>query len=454
MEVIVLAAGQGKRMRSVLPKVLQPLAAKPMLGHVLDTARTLKARRIVVVYGHGGEVVREALDAPDLAWARQDPPQGTGHAVQQAMPLVEDGDIALILYGDVPLIGVPTLQRLMAAAGERQMALLTVHMDDPTGYGRILRDAAGQVTRIVEEKDATPDERRVTEVNTGILAAPVERLRHWLANLKNDNAQGEYYLTDIIAMAVAEGMPVVTTQPDAFEETLGVNNKTQLAELERIHQRNIARRLTDAGVTVIDPARLDVRGELVCGRDVEIDINCVFEGRVELGDGVRIGPNCVIRNATLGAGTRVAAFSQIEDTVMGEACVIGPYARTRPGTVLGTDVHLGNFVEVKNSNISDHSKANHLAYVGDADIGKRVNVGAGTITCNYDGANKFRTIIEDDVFIGSDTQLVAPVRVGRGATLGAGTTLSKDAPPEQLTVSRAKQVSVEGWKRPVKAKKA
>ena len=454
MEVIVLAAGQGKRMRSVLPKVLQPLAAKPMLGHVLDTARALEARRIVVVYGHGGEVVREALDAPDLAWARQDPPQGTGHAVQQAMPLVEDGDTALILYGDVPLIGVPTLQRLMAAAGERQMALLTVHMDDPTGYGRILRDAAGQVTRIVEEKDATPDERRVTEVNTGILAAPVERLRHWLANLKNDNAQGEYYLTDIIAMAVAEGIQVITTQPDAFEETLGVNNKTQLAELERIHQRNIARGLTDAGVTVIDPARLDVRGQLICGRDVEIDINCVFEGRVELGDGVRIGPNCVIRNATLGAGTKVAAFSQIEDTVMGEACVIGPYARTRPGTVLGADVHLGNFVEVKNSNIADHSKANHLAYVGDADIGQRVNVGAGTITCNYDGANKFRTIIEDDVFIGSDTQLVAPVRVGRGATLGAGTTLSKDAPAEQLTVSRAKQVSVEGWTRPVKAKKA
>jgi bifunctional UDP-N-acetylglucosamine pyrophosphorylase/glucosamine-1-phosphate N-acetyltransferase len=441
-------------MRSVLPKVLQPLAAKPMLGHVLDTARALEARRIVVVYGHGGEVVREALDAPDLAWARQDPPQGTGHAVQQAMPLVEDGDTALILYGDVPLIGVPTLQRLMAAAGDRQMALLTVHMADPTGYGRILRDAAGQVTRIVEEKDATPDERRVTEVNTGILAAPVERLRHWLANLKNDNAQGEYYLTDIIAMAVAEGIQVITTQPDAFEETLGVNNKTQLAELERIHQRNIARGLTDAGVTVIDPARLDVRGQLICGRDVEIDINCVFEGRVELGDGVRIGPNCVIRNATLGAGTKVAAFSQIEDTVMGEACVIGPYARTRPGTVLGADVHLGNFVEVKNSNISDHSKANHLAYVGDADIGQRVNVGAGTITCNYDGANKFRTIIEDDVFIGSDTQLVAPVRVGRGATLGAGTTLSKDAPAEQLTVSRAKQVSVEGWKRPVKAKKA
>jgi bifunctional UDP-N-acetylglucosamine pyrophosphorylase/glucosamine-1-phosphate N-acetyltransferase len=453
MEVIVLAAGQGKRMRSVLPKVLQPLAAKPMLAHVLDTARILEARRIVVVYGHGGEVVREALDAPDLAWARQDPPQGTGHAVQQAMPLVDDGDTALILYGDVPLIGVPTLQRLMAAASDTTLALLTVSMDNPTGYGRILRDGAGKVTRIVEEKDATADERRVQEVNTGILAAPVARLRQWLGNLNNDNAQGEYYLTDIIAMAVADGLEVVTTQPDAFEETLGVNNKTQLAELERIHQRNIARRLTDAGVTVIDPARLDVRGSLECGRDVEIDINCIFEGTVVLGDGVRIGANCIVRNATLGAGTRVAAFSQIEDTTMGEACIIGPYARTRPGTVLGNDVHLGNFVEVKNSIIADHSKANHLAYVGDADIGQRVNVGAGTITCNYDGANKFRTIIEDDVFIGSDTQLVAPVRVGKGATLGAGTTLTKDAPAEQLTVSRAKQMSLAGWQRPVKVKK-
>ncbi len=453
MEVIVLAAGQGKRMRSVLPKVLQPLAAKPMLAHVLDTARSLEARRIVVVYGHGGEVVRDALDAPDLAWARQDPPQGTGHAVQQAMPLVDDGDIALILYGDVPLIGVPTLQRLMAAASDKSLALLTVSMVDPTGYGRILRDGAGKVTRIVEEKDATPDERQVQEVNTGILAAPVTRLRQWLGNLNNDNAQGEYYLTDIIAMAVADGLDVVTTQPDAFEETLGVNNKTQLAELERIHQKNIARRLTDAGVTVIDPARIDVRGSLECGRDVEIDINCVFEGTVVLGDGVRIGANCIVRNATLGAGTRVAPFSQIEDTTMGEACIIGPYARTRPGTVLGNDVHLGNFVEVKNSTIADHSKANHLAYVGDADIGQRVNVGAGTITCNYDGANKFRTIIEDDVFIGSDTQLVAPVRVGKGATLGAGTTLTKDAPAEQLTVSRARQISLAGWQRPVKVKK-
>ncbi len=454
MDVIILAAGQGKRMRSVLPKVLQPLAGKPMLAHVIDTARSLEAGRIVVVYGHGGEVVRDALNAPDLAWARQDPPQGTGHAVQQAMPLVEDGGIALVLYGDVPLIGAATLRRLLAAASEQSLALLTVGMDKPTGYGRILRDEAGRVQRIVEEKDATPAERLVQEVNTGILAAPVARLRQWLSQLRNDNAQGEYYLTDIIAMAVADGLEVITAQPDAFEETLGVNNKTQLAELERIHQKNIARRLTDEGVTLIDPARIDVRGELVCGRDVEIDVNCVFEGRVELGDGVRIGANCVVVNARIAAGTKIKPFSHIEDTVMGEACIIGPYARTRPGTVLGQDVHLGNFVEVKNSVIADHSKANHLAYVGDADIGQRVNVGAGTITCNYDGVNKFRTVIEDDVFIGSDTQLVAPVRVGQGATLGAGTTLTKDAPAGQLTVSRARQVSVPGWQRPEKIKKS
>ena len=454
MDVIILAAGQGKRMRSVLPKVLQPLAGKPMLAHVIDTARSLEAGRIVVVYGHGGEVVRDALNAPDLAWARQDPPQGTGHAVQQAMPLVEDGGIALVLYGDVPLIGAATLRRLLAAASEQSLALLTVGMDKPTGYGRILRDEAGRVQRIVEEKDATPAERLVQEVNTGILAAPVARLRQWLSQLRNDNAQGEYYLTDIIAMAVADGLEVITTQPDAFEETLGVNNKTQLAELERIHQKNIARRLTDEGVTLIDPACIDVRGELICGRDVEIDVNCVFEGRVELGDGVRIGANCVVVNARIAAGTKIKPFSHIEDTVMGEACIIGPYARTRPGTVLGQDVHLGNFVEVKNSVIADHSKANHLAYVGDADIGQRVNVGAGTITCNYDGVNKFRTVIEDDVFIGSDTQLVAPVRVGQGATLGAGTTLTKDAPAGQLTVSRARQVSVPGWQRPEKIKKS
>ena len=441
MEVVVLAAGQGKRMRSVLPKVLQPIAGKPMLAHVLDTVRAVEVRKICVVYGHGGELVRERLDAPDLAWARQEPQLGTGHAVMQALPHLNDAEMALVLYGDVPLIGVRTLRRLEQAAGRERVALLTVNLDEPTGYGRIIRDEAGRVRRIVEEKDASGDERRVREVNTGVLVAPVALLRDWLGRLTNDNAQGEYYLTDIIGMAVDGGIEVVTEQPDHLAETLGVNNKAQLAELERSHQRAIAQRLMEEGATLIDPARIDVRGELVCGRDVEIDVNCVFEGRVTLADGVRIG-----------AGSRIAPFSHIEDTEMGEVCVIGPYARTRPGTVLADDVHLGNFVEVKNSRIEAHSKANHLAYVGDADVGQRVNIGAGTITCNYDGANKFRTVIEDDVFIGSDTQLVAPVTVGRGATLGAGTTLSKDAPAGQLTVSRAKQISIPGWKRPVKQK--
>ncbi|MBN8442942.1 MAG: bifunctional UDP-N-acetylglucosamine diphosphorylase/glucosamine-1-phosphate N-acetyltransferase GlmU [Thauera sp.] len=450
MEVVILAAGQGKRMRSVLPKVLQPIAGKPMLGHVLDAARALDAKRICVVYGHGGEAVREHLDAPDLAWARQEPQLGTGHAVQQALPHLVDGDMALVLYGDVPLIGVPTLRRLAEAAGTGRLALLTVEFDNPTGYGRILRDAAGRVTRIVEEKDATDDERKVREVNTGILVAPVERLRDWLGRIGNDNAQGEYYLTDIIGLAVAEGVEVVTVQPAAVAETLGVNSKPQLAELERIHQGNIARRLMDEGVTLIDPARIDVRGELVCGRDVEIDVNCVFEGRVELADGVRIGANCVVRDARIGAGTRITPFSFIDGTTMEADCLVGPYARTRPGTTLGKGVHLGNFVEIKNSTIADGSKANHLAYIGDADIGRKVNIGAGTITCNYDGVNKHRTVIEDEVFIGSDTQLVAPVRVGRGATLGAGTTLTRDAPAEQLTVSRAKQLSIAGWKKPEK----
>jgi len=450
MEVVILAAGQGKRMRSVLPKVLQPIAGKPMLAHVVDAARALSVQRICVVYGHGGEVVRERLDAPGLAWARQEPQLGTGHAVQQALPHLSDSESALVLYGDVPLIAEATLRRLAEAAGGSRLALLTVELDNPTGYGRILRDGSGRVTRIVEEKDASDAERKVREVNTGILVAPVARLRDWLGRIGNDNAQGEYYLTDIIGLAVADDVEVVTVQPGAAWETLGVNSKLQLAELERLHQNNIARRLLEDGVTLIDPARIDVRGELVCGRDVEIDVNCVFEGRVELADGVRIGANCVLRNAVVGAGSRIAPFSHVEDSTMGEGCVVGPYARTRPGTVLGKEVHVGNFVEIKNSRIEDQSKANHLAYVGDADVGQRVNIGAGTITCNYDGANKFRTVIEDDAFIGSDTQLVAPVRVGRGATLGAGTTLTKDAPPEQLTVSRAKQLSISGWKRPEK----
>jgi bifunctional UDP-N-acetylglucosamine pyrophosphorylase/glucosamine-1-phosphate N-acetyltransferase len=450
MDVVVLAAGQGKRMRSALPKVLQPLAGKPLLAHVLAAARALESRRICVVYGHGGDVVRERLDAPDIEWALQAVQLGTGHAVQQALPKLGEDGMALVLYGDVPLIGVPTLRRLQQAAAQSRLALLTVNLDDPTGYGRIIRDAGGRVQRIVEEKDADAAERAVTEVNTGILIAPVARLRDWLGRIGNDNVQGEYYLTDIIGLAVADGVEVVTEQADEVSETLGVNSKPQLAELERIYQRAGAQQLMEGGVTLIDPARIDVRGELACGRDVEIDVNCVFEGRVVLGDEVRVGAHCVLRDVEIGAGTRIAPFSHLEASTTGERCVIGPYARTRPGTVLANDVHVGNFVEIKNSRIDADSKANHLAYIGDADVGKRVNIGAGTITCNYDGANKYRTVIGDDVFIGSDSQLVAPVTVGSGATLGAGTTLTRDAPAGQLTLSRARQLSISGWNRPTK----
>jgi bifunctional UDP-N-acetylglucosamine pyrophosphorylase/glucosamine-1-phosphate N-acetyltransferase len=436
LNVVILAAGKGKRMHSDLPKVLHPLAGKPLLAHVIATARQLGAARICVVYGHGGEQVREALDAPDIVWAKQDPQLGTGHAVLQALPhLAVSSAPTLILYGDVPLTRAATLQALLDAAGDDALGLLTAHLDNPQGYGRIVR-VGGQVSRIVEEKDADDAERAIREINTGILVAPTDRLARWLPTLGNRNAQGEYYLTDIVAIAVGEGLPVVTAHPAASWETEGVNSKVQLAQLERVHQRNLAESLLEQGVTLADPDRIDIRGELVCGRDVSIDVNCVFEGRVVLGDGVRIKANCVLEDAVVGAGS-----------------IVGPFARLRPGTELGREVHIGNFVEVKNSQIADASKANHLAYVGDATIGSRVNVGAGTITCNYDGANKFRTVIEDDVFIGSDTQLVAPVTVGRGATLGAGTTLTRDAPPDQLTVSRAKQVSIPGWKRPVKQRK-
>ncbi len=451
MNVVILAAGQGKRMHSDLPKVLHPLAGKPLLGHVLDTAREIGATKICVVYGHGGEQVRAALDAPDLTWALQEPQLGTGHAVLQAMPAAVPSAPTLILYGDVPLIRTSTLRRLIEAAGRGSLALLTAHLENPKGYGRIVR-VGGAVKRIVEEKDADDAEKAIREINTGILVAPTAALARWLPMLGNRNAQGEYYLTDIVALAVAEGMSVVTAHPDAIWETEGVNSKLQLAALERVHQRTIAERLMEAGVTLADPARFDVRGELICGRDVSIDVNCVFEGRVELDDGVSIGANCVLKNCHIGSGTRIAPFCHIEDAEVGADSIIGPYARLRPGTELGSGVHIGNFVEVKNSTIADSSKANHLAYIGDATIGRRVNVGAGTITCNYDGANKHRTVIEDDVFIGSDTQLVAPVTVGRGATLGAGTTLTRDAPPDQLTVSRAKQMSIPGWKRPVKKK--
>ncbi|MBS1208075.1 MAG: UDP-N-acetylglucosamine diphosphorylase/glucosamine-phosphate N-acetyltransferase [Proteobacteria bacterium] len=453
MQITILAAGQGKRMNSRLPKVLQPIAGRAMLDHVLTASRTLGPQALCVVYGHGGEQVRAALDAPDIVWAEQAQQLGTGHAVQQAMPRLSDEGAVLVLYGDVPLIRAQTLHDLVAAAGNSRVALLTVNLANPKGYGRIVRDANARIVSIVEEKDASTEIRAIREVNTGILCAPAALLRGWLGRLENNNAQGEFYLTDVIAMAVADGIEVVGQQPLHEWEVLGVNNKAQLAELERIHQRNQADALLEAGVTLLDPARIDIRGELVCGRDVEIDVGCVFEGRVELGDGVKIGAHCVLKNVKIGADTRVAPFCHFDDAEIGVAGVLGPYARLRPGTLLAEDVHIGNFVEVKNSQIAAHSKANHLAYVGDATVGSRVNIGAGAITCNYDGANKHRTVIEDDVFIGSDTQLVAPVRVGKGATLGAGTTLTQDAPADSLTISRARQISLSGWSRPVKQKK-
>jgi bifunctional UDP-N-acetylglucosamine pyrophosphorylase/glucosamine-1-phosphate N-acetyltransferase len=452
MNVVILAAGMGKRMQSALPKVLHPLAGKPLLSHVIDTARALSPARLCIVYGHGGEAVLQSVSAPDIAFAKQEPQLGTGHAVMQALPHLKDDEPTLVLYGDVPLTVSNTLQQLLDSAGKDKLAILTVELADPAGYGRIVRQD-GNIVRIVEQKDATEAERAIREINTGILVAPTAKLKQWLAGLSNNNAQGEYYLTDIVARAVADGVAVVSAQPGAEWETLGVNSKVQLAELERIHQRNIANKLLEQGVTLADPARIDVRGALSCGRDVSIDVNSVFEGRVELEDGVSIGAHCVIKNARIAKGASIKPFCHIEDAVIGADSIIGPYARLRPGTELAEDVHIGNFVEVKNSRIAAHSKANHLAYVGDATVGSRVNIGAGTITCNYDGANKFHTVIEDDAFIGSDTQLVAPVRVGKGATLGAGTTLTKDAPEGKLTISRGKQITIDGWKRPVKIKK-
>jgi bifunctional UDP-N-acetylglucosamine pyrophosphorylase/glucosamine-1-phosphate N-acetyltransferase len=452
LEILILAAGKGTRMRSDLPKVLHKLAGKSLLGHVVDNAHALGATQTCVVYGFGGEAVPQALADDKLTFVLQAEQHGTGHAVQQALPQLSDDSVTLVLYGDVPLTHTATLQPLVAAARAGKLGLLTVTLADPTGYGRIVREH-GKVARIVEHKDATDAERAIAEVNTGILAVATRHLKQWIATLKNDNAQGEYYLTDIIARAVADGVAVDTHQPAYEWEVLGVNSKAQLAQLERIHQNEIAQALLNDGVTLLDPARLDVRGVLSCGRDVSIDVNCVFEGNVVLGDGVQVGANCVLRNVTVAAGTQIDAFTLIDDAEIGEINRLGPFSRIRPGTRLARDVHVGNFVEIKNSQIDDGSKIGHLSYIGDTTMGKQVNIGAGTITCNYDGANKHRTVIGDDVFVGSDTQLVAPVSVGTGATLGAGTTLTKDAPAGELTLSRAKQTTIAGWTRPVKLKK-
>lgn len=451
MNIVILAAGMGKRMQSDLPKVLHPLAGKPLLSHVITTARELSPSALCVVYGHGGELVPQSCGAPDLMFARQEPQLGTGHAVMQAVPHLHENAPTLVLYGDVPLTSPATLKRLIAAAGTSKLGILTVHLPDPTGYGRIVREDSA-IKRIVEQRDATDAERAITEINTGIMVVPTAQLKQWLAALSNNNAQREYYLTDIVAMAVADGVAVVSAQPDATWETLGVNSKRQLAELERIHQRTVADNLMDQGVTLLDPARIDVRGTLTCGRDVSIDVNSVFEGHVIIGDGVSISANCFIRDSEIKAGAQVRPFCHIDGATVGESSLIGPYARLRPGAMLGEEVHIGNFVEVKNSRIAAQSKANHLAYVGDSTVGARVNIGAGSITCNYDGANKHETIIEDDAFIGTNCELVAPVRIGKGATIGAGTTLTKDAPAGSLTVTRAKPIIRESWPRPIKKK--
>ena len=452
MNVVILAAGPGTRMHSSTPKVLHRLAGRAMLTYVFDTAKQLSPEVICIVYGHGGERVRQAVDENDVVWVMQEPQLGTGHAVMQAAPHLDERWPTLVLYGDVPLIRAETLKRLVQATG-KGLGLLTATLDGPSGYGRILRNGK-KVVGIVEEKDANSRQRALREINTGIVVAPTKKLKSWLAKLQNNNAQKEYYLTDIVALATKERVPVTAIQADTAWEALGVNSRAQLAELERIYQRKLAASLLEQGVALADPSRCDVRGSLACGRDVAVDVNCVFEGEVKLGDAVSVGANCVLKDVTVGAGTRIEPFCHLEDADIGADCRIGPYARIRPGTRtrLAEGVHIGNFVEVKASSIGAGSKANHLTYIGDSEVGRNVNIGAGTIVCNYDGANKHRTVIEDDVFIGSDTQLVAPVRVGRGATLGAGTTLTKDAPAGELTLSRVKQVSIPDWQRPVKKK--
>ena len=453
LNIVILAAGKGTRMHSDTPKVLHEIGAMSILGHVITCAKTLKPNKIIVVYGFGGETVKDTFLGENIIWVKQAEQLGTGHAVQQAVAYLDDDANTLILLGDVPLVDALDCQKLLLQASDK-LAILSFNKADPTGYGRMIRDTHGQIRAIVEHKDATALQQKIIEVNTGIMAMPNQYLVKWLAQLTNDNAQGEYYLTDIVAFAVQQGVSVVAEITEDEWSVTGINAKTDLAKIERIYQTRYAHQLLLQGVTLKDPARLDIRGTLSCGRDVEIDVNCLFEGNVRLGDRVKIAANCVIKNAVIDAGTHIAPFTHIDDTQIGENARIGPFARLRPGTTLAAHTHVGNFVELKNSQVDVGSKINHLSYVGDATVGKNVNIGAGTITCNYDGANKFRTVIEDDVFIGSDSQLVAPVTIAKGATIGAGSTITKDAPANQLTFCRAKeQKSIASWKRPVKIKK-
>ena len=453
LDIVIMAAGKGTRMKSKLPKVLHKLAGRSLLQHVLETAASLQADRIITITGHGAEVVEAAVQAPQLSFVRQMPQLGTGHAVQQAVPALHDEGTTLILNGDVPLIKAATARALVAACAGSKLALLTIDLPDPSGYGRIVREGEA-VRAIVEHKDASAAQRAIREVYTGMMAVPTSLLKGWLARLKNDNAQGEYYLTDIVAMAVADGVPVVAAQPADEAEVLGVNSPVQLADLERRHQLALATGFMDAGVRLADPARFDLRGELRCGADVEIDVNCIFEGQVSLGDGVRIGANCVIRNASIGANAVIHPFTHIDGDKLGvkvgAGSLVGPFARLRPGADLAEEVHIGNFVEVKNSTLGQGAKANHLAYLGDASVGERVNYGAGSITANYDGVNKARTVIEADVHVGSNCVLVAPVKLGAGSTIGGGSAITKDVAPAQLAVARGKQVTVPGWTRPLK----